>query len=343
MSRLTYSNPRLFIGDTEIKNFSSINYKDSGNNQVTSLQVSIKDPELDGAALMGKKVYFYLNHGSEDNVPFFIGRVRQFQPSDTALSITARDVLTFLTGNESPAVTLTDTVNYDGYTLAQFLYDYISTTVNKQETLIGLDMLNETDPTITLTGLRGNNLSPLKIVTDRLPKKTSNLEDLREYRILLRNDATTSHISFVKEQGLDDAAVSFSFNDGIQKLNYKKRPQPNYFITNVKDSVSEYTDNSLPTGVVSGKLKKTNFEYPDEAREEAYITARLEENRKEVTLTTSKGHYLDIGNIVQLNTPNHPELTGKHRIKAKSIKAGGTDMTCVLTLNKEHPTVGDYI
>ena len=111
----------------------------------------------------------------------------------------------------------------------------------------------------------------------------------------------------------------------------------------MKDSVSEYTDNSLPTGVVSGKLKKTNFEYPDEAREEAYITARLEENRKEVTLTTSKGHYLDIGNIVQLNTPNHPELTGKHRIKAKSIKAGGTDMTCTLTLNKEQPTVGDYI
>ena len=70
MSRLTYSNPRLFIGDVEIKNFSSINYKNSGNNQVTSLQVSIKDPELDGAALMGKKVYFYLNHVYLETIRF---------------------------------------------------------------------------------------------------------------------------------------------------------------------------------------------------------------------------------------------------------------------------------
>ena len=68
-----------------------------------------------------------------------------------------------------------------------------------------------------------------------------------------------------------------------------------------------------------------------------------EENKKEVTLTTSKGHYLDIGNVIQLNTPNHPEISGKHRIKAKSIKAGGTDMLCTLTLNKESPRVGDYI
>jgi len=343
MSRLTYSTPRLFIGNTEFTSFSSINYKNSGNNQVTSLQISLKDPELDGAALMGKKVIFYLNHGAEDTVPFFIGRVRQYQPSDSALSITARDVLTFLTGNESQSITLTDNVNYDGYTLAQFLYDYISTNINKKETLIGLDMLNETDPAITLTGVRGKNMSPLKIVTDKLPKKTSNLEDLREYRILLRNDATTAHITFVKEQGLEDAAINFSFNDGIQKLNYKKRPNANSYIVGVGDSVMEYIDNSLPTGLVSGKLTTSKFDYPDAAKEEAYITARMEEDRKEVTLTTSKGHYLDIGNVIQLNTPNYPEISGKHRIKAKSIKAGGRDMLCTLTLNKEVPMVRDYI
>ena len=319
MSRLTYSTPRLFIGHTEFTSFSTISYKNSGNNQVTSLTVSLKDPELDGAALMGKRVIFYLNHGAEDTIPFFIGRVRQFQPSDTALSITARDVMTFLTGNESPLINLTDTNNYDGFTLAQFLHDYISSNINKKETLIGVDMLNETDPTVTLTGVRGKNMSPLKVVTDKLPKKTSNLEDIREYRILLRNDATTSHITFVKEQSIEDAAVSFSFNDGIQKLNYKKRPNPNSYTINVGESIMEYVDNSSPLGLVSGKLAG-KFNYPDEAREEAYITARVEENRKEVTLTTSKGHYLDIGNVIQLNTPNHPEISGKDRIKAKTIK-----------------------
>ena len=105
----------------------------------------------------------------------------------------------------------------------------------------------------------------------------------------------------------------------------------------------EYVDNSLPTGIVSGKLQVAQFDFPDEAREEAYITARMEEDKKEVTITSSKGHYLDIGNVIQLNTPNHPDITGKHRIKAKSIKAGGTDMLCTLTLNKETPLVRDYI
>lgn len=343
MSRLSYSTPRLFIGNTEHTSFTSISYKNSGNSKVTSLQISLSDPELDGAALVGKKVIFYLNHGSEDTVPFFIGRIKQFQPSDTALTITANDVLTYLVGNESPSITMTDTFNYDGFTLAQFLHDYISTNINKKETLIGLDMLNETDPTVTLTGVRGKNMSPLKVISDKLPKKTSNLEDIREYRILLRNDATTSHITFAKEQNIEDAAISFSFNDGIQKMSYKKRLNPNFFTANVGESVMEYVDNSLPIGVVNGKLRKTKFDYPDAAKEEAYIAARVAENKKEITLTTSKGHYLDIGNVILINTPNHPEITGKHRIKAKSIKVGGADMFCTLTLNKEGPSVNDYL
>ena len=186
-------------------------------------------------------------------------------------------------------------------------------------------------------------MAPLQVVTGKLPKKTSNLEDIREYRILLRNDATTSHITFVKEQGLEDAAVSFSFYDGIQKLNYKKRPSANSFTIGVGDSIMEYIDNSLPTGVVSGKLPVSKFDYPDEAREDAFLEATVAEEKKEINLTVNKGHYLEIGNVITIHTPEYPELIGKHRIMSKDVSVSGNGMKCNLKLSRESAFLADYL
>ena len=44
MSSNTYSNPLLFIGNTQITSFSDIMFKDSGSNQASSLSVTITDP-----------------------------------------------------------------------------------------------------------------------------------------------------------------------------------------------------------------------------------------------------------------------------------------------------------
>ncbi len=341
MSRNSYSEPRLFLGNKEVNSFSGITYKSDGK-KISTLTVTLDDPQFDGAALLGQDVVFYLNYGSPDSVPFFRGTVKQFTPTTKNLKLVVNDMLGYLTGTESPPLIITDDNNYDGFTLGQMLHDYISTVVNKNKTNIGLDMLNDTNPPVSLTGYRAKNITPLKAVQANLPKKTSNLTDIKNYRLIVRDDGVKSNICFVEEQDIDSAGVKFSFNDGIQKLSYKRRPSPNFYNLAVNNNIMQYQHNTLPTGIHTGKLSG-NFEYPDQAKEESFIEATLNEDKKEVSITVSKGYYLEIGNVINLNTPEHPELTGKHRIVGKSLSINKSGCTCKFKLNKEPPQVSDYI
>ena len=135
MSSNTYSNPLLFIGNTQITSFSDIMFKDSGTNQASSLSVTITDPLYREAALIGKQIVFYLNYGSFDNVPFFRGIIRDIKPSDKNCKISAFDVRTLLAGKDTLPISLTDTDNYDGYTLSQFLRDYIEKYINVDDNI----------------------------------------------------------------------------------------------------------------------------------------------------------------------------------------------------------------
>ena len=342
MSRNTYSNPRLFLGSREIINFNSISYKNGGRNTVSTLSVKIDDPELDDAALLGKEVVFFLNYGSDDTVPFFRGRIRQNTPSNKNTSFVAHDVRTFLTGNDSIPLSLTDDDNYDGYTLGQFLYAYITDNININETIIGLDMLNETDPVSTLSGTRGNNLNPIKIIQSNLPKNDNSLTDIRLNRLKIIDDGQKSNICFVKEQGIDDAAIRFSYSDGIKNVSVKKRPSPNVLSAKVGENNVLYKHNNLATGISGGKITG-KFDYPDEAIQSAYIQATQAELDSEISLTTTKGHYLGIGNIVSVSVSDYPEITGKHRIVSKQITCSKGGVTCTLQLAKERPLLSEYL
>ena len=343
MSLRSYSNPRLFMGKIEIENFSSITYKNSGGNKVSSLSIKLEDPQMSGAAFLGKEVIFYLNYGSTDTTPFFRGFIKEYKPSDKAISITAYDVLTFLAGIESPPLVITDTYNFDGFTLAQMLHDYIERVVNKNKVRIGLSMLNDTDPPVTLAGYRSNSIHPLKIIQAKIPQDKSAISDIKTYRLMVRDDGNKSNICFVKEQDINSRGIAFSFNDGIEKLDYKRRPSPNYYTLEVDGSIMEYQHNSLPTGIVTGKITKKDFKYPDEARQEAFFEATAAEDKKEITITTNKGHYLELGNVVSVFTPEYPEITGKHRVLGKDVSVGKSKVTCKLKLNRESPTVSDYL
>jgi len=343
MSLNTYSEPRLYIGKTEITNFSKISYKNSGANKVSILDVTISDPEMDEAAFLGKELIFYLNYGSSDTVPFFRGFIRQLNPSEKSLKLTAHDALSFLSGAEIPPLIINRTTNFDGFTLAQMLHFYIETLVNKNEVKIGLDMLNETDPPVSLSKFRARKgIHPLKIVQQKIPKNVDSFSDIKSYRLIVRDDGTKSNICFVKEQDIDSSGVTFTFNDGIEKLRYKKRPEANYYTIAVGKSIMEYQHNSLPTGIHTGKLNG-KFNYPDEARQEAFFSATAAEDEMEISIITSKGHYLEIGNVINLSLSEYSELSGKHRILGKSISLSSSSVKCTLTLNKEAPTMTDYI
>ncbi len=341
MSPNTYSNSRLFLGNKEIIDFSNVSYKNTGKNKVSTLNITISDPEMDEFSLLGQEVVFYLNYGSNDNVPFFRGLVKQYTPSDKSLKIVANDVLSLLAGTESPPLTLTDDNNYDGFTIGQMLQDYIETVVNKNETKIGLDMLNDSNPPVTMTGYRNKSITPLKAVQSLLKSNKSSITDVKNTNLAVRDDGIKSNICFIEEQDITNNGIKFSFNDGIEKLSWKKRPSPNFYKTSVNNNSMTYQHNTLPTGVVMGKLSG-NFDFPDEAREEAFIDATQNEDKAEIKITVNKGHYLELGNVINLQTPSHPKLTGKHRIVSKSVSAGKS-IKCQLGLSKEAPQVSDYI
>tara|TARA_Y100000004_G_C8920356_1_gene415145 strand:- start:30 stop:1058 length:1029 start_codon:yes stop_codon:yes gene_type:complete len=342
MSSDTYSNPRLFIGDREVISFKSVQFSETGKNTASSLNCTIGDPHFRDAPLKNKEIVFFLNYGSVDTVPFFRGRIRQVTPSEAQVQIVAYDVRTFLTGNESIPLSLTDTNNYDGFTLGQFLYDYITEYVNVNETIIGLDLLNDTDPVTSLSGVRGKNLSALKIIQNNIPQNKDDLSKIKNNRLTIIDDGIKSNICFVKEQDLDNAAVRFSYSNGINKLSVKRRPSPNILTGNVDKVNVVYKHNNLSTGIQGGRIKGT-FSDPDEAREAAFIQATYAEIDSEITINTNKGHYLNIGNVIFLNTREYPEHSGKQRIVSKQVTCSGSQVTCQLQLAKERPQLSEYL
>lgn len=341
MSSNTYSNPRLYVGETEITSYNSITFRDDGKNQATSLIVSASDPHLNNFALENKEVKLFLNYGSNDTVPFFRGRIRQFTPNNTNLSFTAYDVRTYLTGTSSIPISLTDKDNYDGYTLGQFLHEYITNNVNIDNTVIGLDLLNESDPVVSLSGVRGDKLSALKIIEKALKNKSDDLTDIRHTRLAIIDDGLKSNICFITQQDKNSAGTRFTYSNGIQNISIKKRNRPNILSTKVNDTNVLYKHNNMKTGI-SGQNIKGTFDYPDQAREAAYIQATQLENSHEITLSVNKGHYLNIGNLIYLSLPDYPDVTGKHRIVGKHITLGN-NVSCRLVLSKETPSSSNFL
>ena len=343
MSSDTYSNPILLIGGKEITTFKSVQYSETGKSSPSSLNINISDPDMRDASLSGKEVVFFLNYGSTDTVPFFRGIVRQVNPSENDLKIIAYDVRTLLTGNESLSFDLTDKDNYDGYTLSQFIQEFIIENVNIDKTIIGLDLVNETDPVVSLSGVRGSRFSALKLIKQKLPKNDNDINNIVDNRLAVVDDGIKSNITFVKEQQLTDSGVTFTYSDGINKITHKKRPAPNLISAISEDNSTNviYKHNNLKSGVRAQQLKE-KFSYPDEAIQASYVLATYAEIDTELKLDTTKGHYLGLGNVVNVHVTNRPEQSGKFRILSKQVTCSNSGVTCQLQVGKERPEVNEF-
>ena len=119
MSLDSFTNPKIIIGRERFDNISNITLNEKGGVTINSLSVTLTDPNVDEFKFYNKEILFYLDES--DGIPMFRGYIRQINPSDTAVSLTAYDPRTFLTGKEAALTFLTDKVNYDGYTVAQFI------------------------------------------------------------------------------------------------------------------------------------------------------------------------------------------------------------------------------
>ena len=160
MSVSSYGNPIVYIDGVEIT-YDSINYKSDGSNKPSSVVIKSNDRYLNDMQLFGAKVTFYLNAGTIDSLPYFRGFIRDTNPSEKGISITALDALGLLSKDQAIIRAINEEYNYDGQTLVQFLLKYIKDNVNIEETLIGTNMLNEVSPVVSLSGYRTSAEAPI--------------------------------------------------------------------------------------------------------------------------------------------------------------------------------------
>jgi hypothetical protein len=84
--------------------------------------------------------------------------------------------------------------------------------------LLGTTLLNDTDPPVSLTGYRNDNIAPYDIILDKIAEAvdTTDLEKPREWFVQIKEDDEKSNIVFVKRQSKDSAdTIVLSYRDGI--------------------------------------------------------------------------------------------------------------------------------
>ena len=341
MTENTYYKPRLVIGDKEVLKGMSGSVTFPGASQANSLKCTITDPDFQNSRLFDEEVKFYLNYGSDDGVPLFRGFIKTVTPNDEKTVIGAIDGRAFINSQNSKMVELTDDDNYDGFGLAAFLYDFIYNKININKTYIGLDVLKDTNPLISMSGVRNTPTPVYGIVTKELKEAIDNsdIEKPLTYFIDMIDDGNKSNITFVKEKQLTDKASLFlSFAEGIKKYQYSRRAPANFGI----GGGSSFTYGNTPQGTVgmsvTGKFKDKN-----EARVDLIKKVLLQyRETDEIKLDCTKGHYIALGSIVGLKLDKE-DIDGNHRVTSKSIKFSDAGVNLSLQLNKKPLLLSEYI
>ena len=332
---------RLFIDDKEILSESKGSISFAGNGQLNNLNVVIDNIDIQYSSLFNKRVELYLNEsGTDDSVPIFRGFVKRFTPNEREVRLTALDSRSVLSGKEGVKINSSDVKNYDGKTVAQFIYEIITDKVNYDETVISLDMLSDTDVPITMTGIRGSNLDVLSIINGRLSKTIDKSDYLNPlgYFLDIKEGISHSNVIISKEKPLTNApSYTFSYEDGLQKIRYKKVLPLNTVYYNDGRSI-EYTNR--PTGQNATSIG--GIQDIAEARQAGLEQILLEQQQNaEINAEVSKCYDIGLGSLVFLDVPDD-DIYGIHRVQAKTITFGN-NMNCKLKLNKKPIKLSDYI
>tara|TARA_R110002020_G_scaffold161725_1_gene347018 strand:- start:485 stop:1525 length:1041 start_codon:yes stop_codon:yes gene_type:complete len=344
MSRNIYCNPKLVIDGIEIKSLTSANFKDTGNNKISILNAKFSEPDLENMSLFNKRVEYYLNYGSEDSCPLFRGYIKSYTSTDTNFTISALDVRTLLSGREAYPVVIDDKNNYDGQTISQFLIDVVDNQLELDEGF-STSATNDIDKPVYMTGYRGK--TPVyQVLTSALEKKLDedDLLNPQSYFIDVIHEENNSSIVFRKTVNEDSRTdLLLSYFDGIITLNFVERAAPSFIICQTTDGEQVRLDyGNAPHG-------KVGFQYDGiyssrgEAQEALIpILLSKQDSELDITVTTSKGHYVSLGNIVSLNVKDN-KIAGSYRVTSKVVNYTGGTVSCVLTLNKVPINLSDYL
>ena len=340
MSQNTYCSPRVYIEDVGILEDISGSVQFPGSSQISQLSLTIPSIDKSESAMMNKEVKFYLNYGGDDTVPYFIGFIKDFKTSKNSVKIVAYDSRCFLGGEYAQEITLDEGFNYDGFSLGQFIHKHTNDNLNTDDkTYMDLSLLNDTNPPVPLKGVYGT-FTPYSLVLDqiKLAVDDSDIFNIFDYEIGVSFSNRGSSIHFIKQQKLDESCMSFSYGNGIADYKYTTNKLGNRSIVgNVV--VDLHSTNSPRISVdVEDKLRK-NFDNKAKIPTTAFITKEAlkamihsRKNKYKITLDATKGHYIQLGNVITLNVDE--VFKGNHRVTAKKVSFNsntGVQLTLTLT------------
>lgn len=331
---------KLFINKKEIKADSQGSLNISGAGRINRLIITINDIDMQHDSLFNQEVELYLDENNEDALPIFRGFVKRFTPNEKNIRVEALDVRTLLAGDNGIKISATDEKNYDGKTVGQLLAGIITDNINYDNTIVDINMLNDMDKPVSMTGFRGENVDTYQLISDRVKSKIDDddLENVLTYFIDVKEGPEHTGIVIVKDKKLTDIpSYTYSYNNGIVSIKHKEIHPPNTVYYN-DGRVFKYT--SRNSGQVVTKIKE--LEDVAETTNLALNQILLEEQQnKEIVLTVSKGFDVSLGSIVFLDV-DEVDVYGSHRVVGKDISFGKA-MKCSLKLNKIPIKLSNYI
>ena len=347
MNQNIFCNPKLLIRGKEIQSISNATFSDSGNNTLQKLSATFNEPELEDLNLFNEKVEFYLNSGSDDSTPLFRGFIKEFTSSSNKLSISAMDPRIFISGKDALPIVIDDKNNYDGYTVIQFITDVLENNLNSNTIILSTEALKEMDKPIYMTDERRVS-SPYDLIKEKIASQRDDddILNIHEYFLNVQHGGLNTSLTLNKTRSLDSTPdLVYTYRNGIQKLQYKERAPPSFGIAQSKDGDSVRFDyGNAPKGNVGIQVSsEKELSSRAEAREAALVEVLLkQEENQEITLTVTKGYFLDLGSIIRIDVPDS-NITGQYRITGKSINFSETNVTCSFNLNSRPIKVSDYI
>ena len=336
-SQNIHSRPVVTIDNKTLDNLKSASYRNEGNNSLSSLRVVVNDPEFFNYRLFNKEVKFFVNEGSAEATPIFVGYIRDVTPSDNSVSFTAYDCRTFISGREGEPLVLTDNDNYDGFTAVQFISDIIT----KNSLNISIDSLSETEPPIPMSGIRATNESAYNILRNRIDEIVDDSDPRNPLNYII--DVIGNDLVITKKRVEGGTGIRFSRNDGIKSINIKRRaPITKATVFGSDGSSGTFQYGSSPTGNVGLVHNDEKLTDNAECTEKAIQIVMSERNEiDEITITATKGYDLGLNNIIYLDIDDL-DVRGEHRIASKRINFDGNSLNYNISLDKFGPRVSQY-
>ena len=343
-----YCEPQLFIGGRENLDFGNINLIFKGGSSLITMSVSISNPDYNNFNLFNKPISFYLNQGTNDSIPIFRGFIKDVNAQSDQVSIKALDARCFLTGKEGIPISITDKNNYDGFTVVQFLQSYIMDYINKDETIIGLSALKDIDNPPLMNGVRVINTTDVYGIVKKQILAFNNDADLNNIKkcyIDMIDDGLYNNITIYADKDIEGAYPSLilTFNDGLLDYTYKKRsPSSSIIVTGQTGAIGTFTYGNTPLGKL-GKTLRGEYESNAEAQQAGIIDILQNyDSIDTLKVNCSKGYYINLGDIVQLQVPEL-EISRNFRLSGKKITMSGSKVSLSLDLAKPKVKVGMYI